>query len=208
MPIAGNANSWQTGFAVSSALIGSAVGALGVGQIADRIGRTRTMLIASGLFLLGSLGSGIALGINDFIVWRVMGGLAVGAASVIAPTYIAEVSPAHMRGRLGSLQQLAIVVGIFIALLCDYFITLAAGGSAENAFLFGIPAWRWMFWTEIPPAILYGIGAFVIPESPRYLVAQGRELEATGILQKLLGGDVQQKIREIRGVHPTFARGY
>jgi SP family sugar:H+ symporter-like MFS transporter len=112
-----DATSWEIGLAVSSALIGSAIGALAAGQIADRFGRTRTMLVASGLFFLGSLGSGIAFGINDFVFWRVIGGLAVGAASVIAPAYIAEVAPAQIRGRLGSLQQLAIVVGIFIALL-------------------------------------------------------------------------------------------
>ncbi|MBD1944233.1 sugar porter family MFS transporter, partial [Coleofasciculus sp. FACHB-712] len=191
------AGSVATGFAVSSALLGSAVGAFFAGQIADRYGRVKTMIVASILFLISAVGSGIAFNIWDFMVWRLVGGVAVGAASVIAPAYIAEVSPAHLRGRLGSLQQLAIVTGIFIALLCDYFIAVAAG-SAEAPFWFGIPAWRWMFWTEIPPAIAYGIGALRIPESPRYLVAQGRDAEAASVLTKVLGGDVEAKVQEIR----------
>lgn len=191
------ANSVEVGLAVSSALLGSAVGAFFAGQIADRYGRVKTMIVAAGLFFLSAVGSGIAFGIWDFMFWRLVGGLAVGAASVIAPAYIAEVSPAHLRGRLGSLQQLAIVSGIFAALLCDYFITVGAG-SADAPFWFGVPAWRWMFWTEVPPAILYGVGALLIPESPRYLVAQGRESEAGTVLARVLGGDVQAKIVEIR----------
>lgn len=191
------ASSFQIGLAVSSALLGSAVGAFFSGQIADRYGRVKTMLVASGFFLISAIGSGLGLTIWDFMFWRLIGGLAVGAASVIAPAYIAEVSPAHLRGRLGSLQQLAIVTGIFIALLCDYFIALAAGG-ASGYFWFGIPAWRWMFWTEIPPAILYGIGALRIPESPRYLVAQGREAEAEAVLAKVVGGNTWAKVLEIR----------
>ena len=121
----------------------------------------------------------------------------MGTASVIAPAYIAECSPAHLRGRLGSLQQLEIVVGIFVALLCDYFIAVSAG-SAEAPFLFGVAVWRWMFWTAAPPAILYGMAALMIPESPRYLVAKNRESEAETVLTKILGGNVRAKIEEIR----------
>ncbi len=192
------ATNWQTGIAVSSALIGSAIGAFAAGQIADRIGRPRTMFLSAALFFFSALGSGLAFGINDFIVWRVLGGLAVGAASVIAPAYIAEIAPAHMRGRLGSLQQLAIVIGIFIALLSDYFIALGAGGSADNPFWFGISAWRWMFWTEIPPALLYGLASFLIPESPRFLVAQGKDAEAEQVLHKIIGNSSAEKVAEIR----------
>ena len=192
-----NANSVETGLAVSLALLGSAVGAFYAGKIADRYGRVKAMVVASVLFTISAIGSGLPFTIWDFTFWRVLGGLAVGAASVIAPAYIAECSPAHLRGRLGSLQQLAIVMGIFIALLCDYFIAVSAG-SAEAPFLFGIAAWRWMFWTEIPPAVLYGISALMIPESPRYLVAQKREAEAANVLSKILGGDVQAKVQEIR----------
>ncbi|MBE9205865.1 sugar porter family MFS transporter [Nostoc sp. LEGE 06077] len=190
-------NSVLTGLAVSLALLGSAVGAFYAGKIADRYGRVKAMVVASVLFTISAIGSGIAFGIWDFIFWRLLGGLAVGAASVIAPAYIAECSPSNLRGRLGSLQQLAIVIGIFIALLCDYFIAVSAG-SAESPFLFGIAAWRWMFWTEIPPAVLYGMAALMIPESPRYLVAQGREPEAANVLSKIIGGNVLAKIEEIR----------
>jgi sugar porter (SP) family MFS transporter len=192
-----NATGAEIGFAVSSALLGSAVGAFFAGQFADRYGRVKSMMVASGLFLISAIGSGLASGIIDFSVWRLLGGVAVGAASVIAPAYIAEVAPAHLRGRLGSLQQLAIVVGIFIALLSNYFIAVAAG-SASFPFWFGVTAWRWMFWTEIPAALLYGIGAFFIPESPRYLVAQGREEEAATVLAKVEGGDVERKVGDIR----------
>ncbi|OUL25047.1 MFS transporter, partial [Nostoc sp. RF31YmG] len=192
-----NTSSWVTGLAVSLALLGSAVGAFFAGQIADRYGRVKAMVVASALFTISAIGSGIAFTIWDFIFWRLLGGIAVGAASVIAPAYIAECSPSHLRGRLGSLQQLAIVVGIFIALLSDYFIAVSAG-SAESPFLFGVAAWRWMFWSAVPPAVFYGMAALTIPESPRYLVAQNREPEAANVLTKILGGNVQEKIAEIR----------
>lgn len=178
-------------------MLGSALGAFFAGQLADRYGRIRVMLIAAILFAVSSLGSGFPLSIYDFIAWRLLGGLGVGLASVIAPAYIAECSPANLRGRLGSLQQLAIIVGIFSALLCSFFITVPAG-SAENPWLLGIPAWRWMFLTEVPPSVLYGLAALKIPESPRYLVAQGRESEAAAILRKIEGGDAEAKVREIR----------
>ena len=192
------ANSVEIGLAVSLALLGSALGAFFAGQISDRLGRVRAMIIAAVLFTLSAIGSGIAFGIWEFIFWRTLGGIAVGAASVIAPAYIAEVSPARLRGRMGSLQQLAIVVGIFLALLADYFIAISAG-SAAAPFWFGIPAWRWMFWTEIPSAVLYGAAALMIPESPRYLVAQGRETEAAAVLAKVDRTiDVRTKVQEIR----------
>lgn len=190
-------SSWLTGFAVSLALLGSAVGAFSAGQIADRYGRVKAMVVASVLFTLSALGSGLAFSIWDFIFWRGLGGLAVGVASVIAPAYIAECSPSEMRGRLGSLQQLAIVSGIFIALMSNYFIAVSAG-SAELPFLFGVAAWRWMFWTEAFPAVLYGMAALTIPESPRYLMSQGREQEASTVLSKILGENVSAKIEEIR----------
>jgi SP family sugar:H+ symporter-like MFS transporter len=193
-----NTSSGMTGFAVSSALLGSALGAFMAGSLADRRGRVQTMIVASVMFTLSAIGSGLAFTIWDFIAWRLLGGIAVGIASVIAPAYIAEIAPAHLRGRLGSLQQMAIVVGIFIALLSDYFIALAAGGSAELPFWFGVPAWRWMFWSEIPPAILYGVAAIMIPESPRYLVAKGQEQQAASVLAKVVGGNVERKVREIR----------
>jgi MFS transporter, SP family, sugar:H+ symporter len=191
------ASSWALGLAVSSALIGSAIGAFFAGPIADRYGRTRTMIVASGMFIISALGSGMAFALWDLSFWRLVGGLGVGAASVVAPAYIAEIAPAHLRGRLASLQQLAIVVGIFMALLGDYAIARSAG-SASNPTWFGITAWRWMFFSGLPPAILYGVGALFIPESPRYLVAKGREQEALSVLRDIEGDTAPSKVVEIR----------
>ena len=169
-----------TGFAVSSALLGCAVGAWFAGSLSNRYGRIPVMVIAAILFFVSAIGSGLAFGVWDLIVWRLVGGLGVGAASVIAPAYIAEVAPARYRGRLGSLQQLAIVTGIFISLLVDYIFATAAGGSTEV--VWGLPAWRWMFLAEILPAVAYGVLATTIPESPRYLMALGKESKAREIL--------------------------
>ncbi|AKJ02330.1 sugar porter (SP) family MFS transporter [Archangium gephyra] len=186
------------GLSVSSALIGSAIGAFLGGQLADRLGRIRTMVVASVLFSVSAVGSGLAFGLVDFSLWRAVGGVAVGIASVIAPAYIAEIAPAHLRGRLGSLQQLAIVSGIFAALLVDYGIAAGAGGSAENPFWLGLAAWRWMLLSELPPAILYGIGALMIPESPRYLVAKHRDDKAREVLRSIIGRRAEAKVEEIR----------
>ena len=200
----------QIGLAVSLALLGSAAGAFMAGPLADRIGRTKTMTIAAVLFLISAVGTGAPSGLMDFIFWRILGGIGVGAASVIAPAYIAEVSPAYMRGRLASLQQLAIVSGIFVALLSDFGIAAAAGGSAEGTAWFGFKGWQWMFWSEIPAALLYGLFSLFIPESPRYLVAKGRDKEAAAVLEKVIGGDATHKVDEIRATldmqhKPTFA---
>ena len=99
------------------------------------------------MFTISAIGSGLPITIFDFIFWRILGEIGVGAASVIATAYIAEIKPADLRGRMGSLQQLAIVTGIFVALLGNFAITASAGGSAQNPWLFGIDTWRWMFWT-------------------------------------------------------------
>ena len=190
------------GFAVSSALIGCAVGAWFAGPLANKYGRVPVMVVAAGLFLLSALGSGLAFGVIDLIIWRVVGGLGVGAASVIAPAYIAEVSPAKIRGRLGSLQQLAIVTGIFIALLSDALLANIAGGAAEP--LWGLDAWRWMFIAEAIPAVVYGVMALRLPESPRYLVAKGDLKRASEVLTTVTGEiNVEDKIREITGTIDT-----
>jgi sugar porter (SP) family MFS transporter len=120
------------------------------------------------------------------VLFRIIGGVGVGVASVIAPTYIAEISPARIRGRLGSLQQLAIVSGIFISLAIDYLLAHLAGGASKDLWL-GLEAWRWMFLIMAVPAIIYGVLALTIPESPRYLVATQRIPEARKVLTMLLG---------------------
>ena len=174
------------GFAVASALLGAAAGALTAGRVADKLGRLSVMKIAAVLFLISALGSGFAPNIELLIVFRIIGGLGVGFASVIAPAYIAEIAPAHIRGRLGSLQQLAIVTGIFISLLIDFLLAKAAGGSNQDLW-FGLEAWRWMFLMMVIPAVVYGLFALTIPESPRYLVATHRIPEARKVLSTLLG---------------------
>ncbi|MDQ6774269.1 MAG: sugar porter family MFS transporter [Candidatus Dormibacteraeota bacterium] len=186
------------GLSVSGALIGAAVGAIFAGRLADRIGRIPTMITAAVLFLISSIGVAFAFTIVDFSIWRFVGGVAVGAASVIAPAYIAESAPAALRGRLGSLQQLAIVTGIFVALLVDFAIASAAGGAAKP-WLFGLPAWRWMFLSEVIPALIYLVGALQIPESPRYLVAINKAEDAREVLAGIVGAkNVDAKIKEIQ----------
>lgn len=199
------ASEWALGLTVSAALVGSAVGAFFSGHLADRLGRPRTMVMASALFLISALGSGLAGSLWTLGLWRLVGGAAIGMASVIAPAYIAEISPAHLRGRLGSLQQLAIVIGIFAALMSDYALATQAG-SANAVHWWGFAAWRWMFFSAVPPALLYGIGALLIPESPRHLVARGRETEALKVLQTIVGDFAPSKLVEIRRtLHTTNA---
>jgi len=185
------------GFAVASGLLGCAVGAWFAGGIANRLGRIRVMVISAVIFFVSAIGAGLAFGVWDLIGWRIIGGLAIGAASVIAPAYIAEVAPAAFRGRLGSLQQLAIVLGIFAALLSDQMLQGIAGGADQDLWL-GLEAWRWMFIVGAFPAIVYGVAAWGLPESPRYLVAKNRDAEAIGVLEKYTGEpNAAAKVSEI-----------
>ncbi|GLZ53209.1 sugar porter family MFS transporter [Actinomycetospora sp. NBRC 106378] len=200
------------GFTVACALLGSAVGAWFAGPVADRYGRVRVMLIAAALFAISSIGSGLAFAVWDLIIWRILAGVGIGIASVIAPAYIAEIAPAHIRGRLGSLQQMAIVLGIFVALLSDALLAGVAGGAA-NEFWLGLEAWRWMFIVGIIPSAIYAVLALRIPESPRYLVAKGRLEEAGQVLHSVEESrsmdSVQRKVTEIadslrRDVKPSL----
>lgn len=193
-----NAEAASLGFAVASALLGAATGALISGRIADHIGRLAVMKIAAVLFLVSAIGTGFAPSLWVLVLFRIVGGLGVGMASVIAPAYIAEISPAHIRGRLASLQQLAIVTGIFISLLVDFIFATSAGGSSEP-FWFGLPAWRWMFLAMAVPAVIYGLLSFTIPESPRFLISKHRIPAATAVLTRLLGqANIELKIEKIR----------
>lgn len=189
-------SSGVTGFVVASALLGAALGAWGAGRLADRFGRIRVMVGASALFVISAVGSGLATGPVSLTFWRVVGGIGVGAASVIAPAYIAEISPASIRGRRGSLQQLAIVIGIFLALLIDALLARSAGGAGEDLGL-GLEAWRWMFISAALPGALYGALALTIPESPRYLVQKGQRDRARTVLAEVLETGVDARIDEI-----------
>lgn len=178
--------SGELGFAVASVLIGSAIGAWYAGLAAMRFGRVKIMLIASAMFSISAVGSACAVGLWDFSLWRLVGGIGVGIAAVIAPAYIAEISPAHLRGRLGSLQQLAIAIGLLVSFISNYI--LANLESSPNALLWGgLLAWQWMLLIEIFPAVLYGLMALKLPESPRYLVSKNKIAEAKRILIKYSG---------------------
>jgi sugar porter (SP) family MFS transporter len=195
-----------TGFAVAVALLGCAVGAFLAGRFADRWGRIPVMIVGATLFVVSSLGAGFAFGVADLIVWRVLGGLGIGIASVVAPTYISEISPSGIRGRLGSLQQLAITVGIFAALLSDALFAGAAGGEGQP-FWFGLSAWRWMFLAAIVPGLVYGIVASRLPESPRYLVMKGRDDQARALIHRVQPGvDAAAEVLAIRSAIETDAK--
>lgn len=189
-----------TGFVVAISLIGAAIGAWFGGPIANRWGRTRVMLIVGILFFLGSIGSAFAFTPWDLAAWRVIGGLSIGAASAIVPSYISEIAPTKLRGRLTSLQQMAIVLGIFVALMMDDVISLAAG-SAGDDFWWGIEAWRWMFLAGVVPAVLYAVLAFRLPESPRLLMSHGDSEQASAVLEHVQGrseSDTKTLIDSIR----------
>src|SRR5262245_4999198 len=184
-----------TGFAVASVLLGCAVGAFGAGRLADAFGRRPTMLLNAILFLGTAVATGAANSAGVFIAARVTGGIAIGAASVLAPMYIAEVAPAHMRGRLGSLQQMAIVVGLFSAFLSNDILARSSGG-ASALFWLGIPTWRWMFWMEAVPAVAFLSGIMLIPESPRYLIFRGKHEQARKVFTRI-GGDADKLVRQV-----------
>ncbi|WDE05111.1 sugar porter family MFS transporter [Thalassomonas viridans] len=179
-----NAGDVATGFNVASVLLGCALGALMAGPLSDRFGRKAIMIVTAMIFAVSAFGSGVAGSSAEFIFYRLLGGLGIGAASVLAPAYIAEVAPPALRGRLATLQQLAIVLGLFAAFLSNYLIAVTSGG-AEAVFLLDLPAWRWMFWVELIPSLLFLTGVLFIPESPRYLVAQGQTEKALAIFKRI-----------------------
>jgi len=192
-----NSSSVATGFNVASVLLGCALGALAAGPLADKFGRRAIMIITAIIFAISAFGSGISESSAEFIFYRLFGGLGIGAASVLAPAYIAEVAPPAPRGRLATLQQLAIVLGLFAAFLSNYLIADAAG-SAQNILMLDIAAWRWMFWAELVPAILFLVGVLFIPESPRYLVAQGKVDDAKTVFSKISNDNVAEQISDVK----------
>lgn len=195
-----------SGFAVASALIGCAVGAYFAGRLSDRIGRIKVMLIGAVLFLVSAVLSTFAFAVWDLVLWRLVGGLGIGIASVVAPAYISEVSPKAIRGRLASFQPLAITLGIFAALLSDQIFAVTAGGASEPS-LFGLTAWRWMFLVGAVPAIVYGVLALSLPESPRYLAGKDREDDAREVLSGIVPADtVDTSLKEITDSIATEAK--
>jgi MFS transporter, SP family, sugar:H+ symporter len=185
------------GFEVASMLLGCALGAFFAGRLADRWGRRAVLIISATLFLLSALGAGSATTSAFFVAARVLGGFAVGAASVMSPAYIAEVAPARYRGRLATVQQIAIICGLVCAFLSNYLLAKAAGASTAPLWL-GQAAWRWMFWMQAIPSLVFLLLLLPIPESPRYLVVNKRQYDALAVLTRLYGIDeARRKIAEI-----------
>lgn len=198
LQLAFNSDAVGTGFNVASMLLGCAVGAFFAGSLADKFGRKPMLIATAAAFIISAWGSGIAGSSGAFVFFRILGGLAVGGASILAPAYISEIAPAKIRGRLTSLQQLMIVIGLLVAFLSNYVIAGLAGGSTETLWG-GFGAYQWMFWVEILPASIFLISLLFIPESPRYLVAAGKYDEAKKILTDLTNpSKAAEMIEEIK----------
>jgi MFS transporter, SP family, sugar:H+ symporter len=197
-----NSDSVGTGFNVASMLLGCAVGAFFAGRMADRFGRRSLLIVAAVLFTISAWGSGVSGSSLEFVVYRVLGGLAVGAASVMAPAYISEIAPASIRGRLATVQQIAIIAGLFSAFVSNYFLANAAGASTA-ALWFGYEAWRWMFWIEVVPAVTFFALLLLIPESPRFLVMNGQKEKARAVLTKLFGSTAADS--KVDDIHSSLA---
>ncbi|NNJ55823.1 MAG: sugar porter family MFS transporter [Bacteroidia bacterium] len=198
-----NSNAAGTGFNVASVLLGCVVGAFFAGTLADRFGRKPMMLTAAFIFIISAWGSGISESSIEFVIYRLIGGLAVGAASILAPLYISEIAPSKIRGRLATLQQLMLVIGLFTAFMSNYTLAGISGGAEEELWM-GFQTWSWMFWAEILPAALFVIMLIFIPESPRYLVASNQSDKAYTILSKISNStkatikveDIKSTVRE------------
>jgi sugar porter (SP) family MFS transporter len=177
------------GWASGCVLVGCAAGVLLVGPISDRFGRKPAMFLAALMFLISAIGTALPSDITTFILFRIVGGLGIGIASISTPMYIAEITPAHIRGRMVAVNQIAIVGGIAGTAFINYFIVHAHGDPslAENQSWIIDTGWRWMFATGIAPSVLFAVLLIPIPESPRWLIERKREDEAKRILNKVAG---------------------
>jgi sugar porter (SP) family MFS transporter len=179
------------GWAMSCALIGCLIGAVSSGGLSSRFGRKRLLTLSAFVFAVSSLGTGFAGEFAAFVAWRMLGGYAIGLASGISPMYIAEISPAHLRGRLVSLNQLAIVFGILLAQVVNWLIArpVPIGSTAQQIVISwnGQWGWRWMFAATAAPSLLFLAATFLVPESPRWLAAKGRDRQALHVLERLGG---------------------
>lgn len=184
----------QMGWAASSALVGCVIGCATAGILSDRFGRKKVLILAAIMFLISALGSAIAATASEFVLYRIVGGIGVGTASMLSPLYIAEISPARLRGRLVSLNQLTIVSGMLIVYFVNYFIALQ-GAESWNI----TTGWRWMFGSEALPAFLFLVFIFFVPESPRWLMKQGEVEKATDVLYKVSeSGRIQDDLDHIK----------
>lgn len=197
------------GWAMSCALIGCLIGALAAGPASDRFGRKKLLILSAFLFAVSSVATGYAGSFNTFIFWRIVGGLAIGLASGLSPLYIAEVSPAQVRGRLVSLNQFTVVIGILLAQIVNLMIAepVEAGATAEQILNSwnGQTGWRHMFAVTAIPAVLFLLSAFFIPESPRWLIKAGRRSEAMNTLMKIFGATGAEHV--LRDVEATVHGG-
>lgn len=190
---------FMKGWASGCVLIGCAAGVLVVGPLSDRFGRRLAMLLAAVMFIVSAVGTALPKDIWTFIVFRFLGGVGIGIASISTPMYIAEITPAHIRGRMVALNQIAIVGGIALTSFVNYFIA----GLGEQAWLIE-SGWRWMFGAGVLPALLFAALLVPIPESPRWLVEQKREEEAEGILAKVGGAEFASA--ELESIRSSLSR--
>ena len=193
----------EIGFAVASMLLGCAAGAFFAGTLADKFGRKHVLIIAAMAFIVSAWGSGISSSSTEFVIFRVLGGLAVGAASILSPAYIGEIAPPHIRGRLISLQQLAIVLGLFFAFFSNYNLANISGGASLELW-WGYQTWQWMFWMELIPASLFFLLLLFIPESPRYLVANDKIENALKVLASITNLELAK--RQVEDIKTTVIR--
>ncbi len=181
------------GWAASSALVGCVLGVAIAGTFSDRFGRRSTLILAAILFLISAIGTALPHSLEVFILFRILGGLGVGAASMTSPMYIAEISPAGIRGRMVSLNQFAIIFGMLVVYFVNYYIA-GLRGAAWNVDI----GWRWMFASEAVPALLLLVLLFLVPESPRWLAKRGRRERAREILTRVGGPEhAERELTEI-----------
>ena len=182
----------RQGWAMSCALVGCLIGALASGALSDRFGRKRLLLASALMFVVSSIGTALAANLAAFVAWRIAGGIAIGMASNLSPMYIAEIAPAGARGKLVSINQLTIVIGILLAQIDNWLIAEKVPAEATPSEILaswnGQTGWRWMFGVTAIPAALFFLGILFVPESPRWLAKKGRGERARLVLAKL-GGD-------------------
>ena len=172
----------MTGWAVSAVLVGCMAGVALTGGLSDRLGRKKVLLLAAVLFTVSAVGAALATSLRELVVARILGGFAVGAASIASPLYIAEVAPARIRGQLVSLNQIAIIAGMLVVSIVNWLIA-----SPDNEAWNVAAGWRWMFASGGVPALFFLLALFLVPESPRWLTKQGRESEAMVVLTRVGG---------------------